>query len=100
MIQFKKSLNDTWQWAIRDFKEYPLRFVLEILAWLMSIGCAVALAVTVPNPPWLILYPTFIIQCGVFAWASWSRGSVGMLSNYLLLVAIDTVALIRIINIQ
>jgi hypothetical protein len=99
MSQLKKSLSDTWQWAERDFKEYPLRFILEIIAWFMSIGCAVLLAVTVPTPPWLILYPTFIIQCGIFGWAAWSRGSVGMLSNYLLLVAIDTVALIRIINI-
>jgi hypothetical protein len=99
MIQFKKSLIDTWQWAERDFREYPLRFTLEIFAWIMSIGCAVLLAITVPTPPWLILYPTFIVQWGIFAWAAWSRGSVGMLSNYLLLVAIDTVALIRIINI-
>ena len=100
MIHFKKSLLVTWQWSRREFKEYRLRIVLEILAWLMSIGCAVLLAVTVPNPPWLILYPTFIIQCGIFGWASWSRGSVGMLSNYLLLVIIDVIALIRIINIQ
>ena len=99
MIQFKKGLIDTWSWAERDFKEYPLRFTLEILAWIMSIGCAVVLAITVPTPPWLILYPTFILQCGIFGWAAWSRGSVGMLSNYILLVAIDTIALIRIINI-
>ena len=99
MTQFKKGIIDTWLWAKRDFTEYPLRFVLEILAWFMSIGCAVILAITVPTPPWLFLYPTFITQCAIFGWAAWSRGSVGMLSNYLLLVAIDTVALIRIINI-
>lgn len=97
MDQITNAFSDVWQWAKRDFVEYPSRFVLEILAWFMSIGCAVILAITVPNPPWLLLYPTFITQCAIFGWAAWSRGSVGMLSNYLLLVAIDSVALYRLI---
>ena len=98
MDQINNAFGDVWQWAKRDFVEYPLRFVLEILAWVMSIGCAVILAVTVPTPPWLLLYPTFIAQCAIFGWAAWSRGSVGMVSNYLLLVAIDSVALFRLIS--
>ena len=98
MDQITNAFGDVWQWAKRDFVEYPLRFVLEILAWVMSIGCAVILAVTVPTPPWLLLYPTFIAQCAIFGWAAWSRGSVGMVSNYLLLVAIDSVALFRLIS--
>jgi hypothetical protein len=49
----------------------------------------------VPTPPFLILYPLFIIQCTIFAWAARTRGSVGMLANYVLLVTIDTVALVK-----
>jgi hypothetical protein len=79
----------------QDWQENPVRCVLEILAWFMSIGCAVAMALTVPNPPFLILYPIFITQCVIFAWAARTRGSVGMLANYALLVTIDTVALIK-----
>jgi hypothetical protein len=45
----------------------------------------------------LILYPLFILQCAIFAWAAWTRRSSGMLANYVLLVTIDTVALGRLL---
>ena len=79
----------------QDWRENPVRCVLEILAWFMSIGCAIAMALTVPNPPFLILYPIFIAQCAIFAWAARTRGSVGMLANYMLLVTIDSIALVK-----
>jgi hypothetical protein len=41
------------------------------------------------------LYPLFITQCVIFAWAAWTRQSLGMLANYILLVSIDSVALVR-----
>jgi hypothetical protein len=87
-------------WARTDYQEWPLRFILEITAWIMSIGCAIWMGATLPNPPFLILYPLFIIQCTIFGWAAWTRRSTGMLANYLLIVTIDTVALIRLISIQ
>ena len=98
MDQISNAFGDIWQWAKADFKNSPLRFILEITAWFLSIGCAVVMAVTIPNPPFLILYPVFITQCAIFGWAAWSRGSVGMLSNYLLLVAIDVIGYIRLIS--
>jgi hypothetical protein len=39
----------------------------------------------------------WIMGCGFYAWASWTRGSFGMLANYLLLTTLDTIALIRIV---
>jgi hypothetical protein len=89
--------NNTIEWIKRDYKEWPLRCILEILGWFMSIGCAVTMALTVPNPPFLILYPIFITQCAIFGWAAWTRRSTGMLANYGLLVTIDSIALIRLI---
>ena len=88
-------LTSVGNYIREDWQENPIRCVLEILAWFLSIGCAVAMALTVPNPPFLILYPLFIIQCGIFAWAARTRGSVGMLANYLLLVTIDSIALVK-----
>ena len=82
-------------WIREDFRSNPLRCVLEVLAWFLSIGCSVTMMLTVPNPPFLILYPLFITQCVIFAWAAWTRRSLGMLANYLLLVSIDSVALFR-----
>lgn len=87
----------TLNWIREDYRSNPLRCMLEIMAWAMSIGCSVTMAVTVPNPPFLILYPLFISQCAIFAWAAWTRRSSGMLANYALLVTIDTIALFRLI---
>lgn len=95
MIDFIKGI---YTWARHDFNEWPLRFILEIAAWFMSIGCAIAMAVTLPTPPFLILYPIFIAQCAIFGWAAWTRKSTGMVANYLLLVSIDLVGLFRLIN--
>ena len=89
---------DMYRWARADFHGWPLRFVLEISAWFMSIVCAVWMGLTLPNPPFLILYPLFIVQCAIFGWAAWTRKSTGMVANYLLLVTIDVIALARLIS--
>ena len=83
-------------WIKNDFKSNKFRFAVEVLAWAFSIGCAITMAATVPNPPLLILYPIWIVGCSMYAWAAYSRRSFGMLANYLLLVSIDTVGLLRL----
>jgi hypothetical protein len=55
------------------------------------------MAATVPTPPLLILYPIWIAGCAMYAWAAYTRKSVGMLANYILLVTIDAIGLIRMI---
>jgi hypothetical protein len=90
-----KLLASVRNYIREDWEENPVRCVLEILAWFLSIGCALSMALTVPNPPFLILYPLFITQCIIFAWASKTRGSIGMLANYTLLVTIDSIALVK-----
>ena len=87
-----KLLSSVGNYIREDWRESPLRCVLEIFAWFLSIGCAFTMMLTVPNPPFLILYPLFMIQCTIFAWAASTRGSVGMLANYVLLVTLDSVA--------
>lgn len=85
-------------WIRQDWKSNPTRCVLEMLAWFLSIGCAVTMAVTLPTPPFLILYPLFITQCTIFGWAAWTRRSTGMVANYMLMVIIDTIGLIRLLT--
>ena len=87
------------EWIKRDYKEYKFRFVIELLAWIMSIGCCILMAATVPNPPFLLLYPLFILQCSMLAWAAHTRNSTGIFANYLLIVIIDIIALIRLLTI-
>jgi hypothetical protein len=87
----------TLEWIRDDFKSHPIRFAIELLAWAISIGCSITMALTVPNPPLLVLYPIWITGCAMYAWAAWTRKSFGMLANYMLLVTIDFIGLIRML---
>ena len=80
-----------------DFISHPVRFVIELVAWAISIGCSITMAVSVPNPPLLVLYPIWITGCALYAWAAFTRKSFGMLANYMLLVTIDCVGLTRML---
>ena len=88
----------TFDWIKDDWTSNRFRFVIELLAWAVSIGCSITMALTVPNPPLLALYPVWIAGCAMYAWAAYTRKSFGMLANYILLTAIDTVGLIRMIT--
>ena len=80
-----------------DYRTHPFRFFIELLAWAISIGCSITMAFTVPNPPLLVLYPLWIFGCAMYAWASYTRKSFGMLANYILLTTIDSIGLIRML---
>jgi hypothetical protein len=90
-------LKPTFDWIKDDYTTNRFRFCVELLAWGISIGCSITMALTVPNPPLLSLYPIWIVGCGMYAWAAFTRKSFGMLANYLLLVTIDSVGLARMI---
>ena len=87
----------TFQWIRDDYSSNKFRFAIELLAWAVSIGCSITMALTVPNPPLLALYPVWIAGCAMYAWASYTRKSFGMLANYILLTTIDTIGLIRML---
>ena len=88
----------TFDWIRDDWTSNKSRFIVELLAWAVSIGCSITMALTVPNPPLLALYPVWIFCCALYAWASWTRKSFGMLANYILLTTIDSIGLIRMLT--
>ena len=90
-------LKPTVDWIKDDYTTNPVRFVIELVAWAISIGCSLTMAATVPNPPLIVLYPIWITGCAMYAWAAYTRKSFGMLANYMLLVGIDAVGLIRML---
>jgi hypothetical protein len=90
-------IKPTIDWIKSDYKTNRIRFFVELLAWAASIFCSIVMAVTVPNPPLVYLYPVWISGCAMYAWAAWTRKSFGMLANYILLTTIDTIGLIRMI---
>lgn len=90
-------LKPTINWIKSDYRSNRFRFCIELLAWGISIGCSITMALTVPNPPLLTLYPVWILGCSLYAWAAFTRKSFGMLANYMLLVTIDSIGLIRMV---
>jgi hypothetical protein len=84
-------------WIKYDYQSNPFRFLVELAAWAISIGCALTMALTVPHPPLLFLYPVWMLGCSMYAWAAYTRRSFGMLANYILLVSIDSIGLIRMV---
>lgn len=90
-------LVNTFAWIRDDWRSNRFRFVVELTAWAISIGCSITMAATVPNPPLLVLYPIWISGCAMYAWASYTRKSFGMLANYILLTSIDTIGLVRML---
>ena len=91
-------LRTTFGWIKDDYTSHKFRFLVELLAWAISIGCSITMATTVPNPPLLILYPIWISGCSMYAWAAYTRRSFGMLANYILLTTIDGIGLIRMLT--
>lgn len=91
-------LKPTFDWIKDDYSSHPFRFCIELLAWGISIGCSITMALTVPNPPLIYLYPVWILGCGLYAWAAFTRKSFGMLANYILLTTIDSIGLIRMLT--
>ena len=57
--------QNTWQWIHEDFRSNRFRFVVEVTAWSISIGCAITMALTVPTPPlpFYILFGSLVAVC-------------------------------------
>ncbi len=89
-------LQNTLEWIQRDFRDHPTRFIAETVAWLCTVSCALTMAITLPSPPFHITYPVWLSATITFGWAAWTRGSFGMVVNYLILGSIDFVALVNL----
>ena len=87
-----------FKWIKADWESNPVRFIIEISSWIMSIGANVMFALTVPNVPFLVYLTITVSSCAMYAWAAWTRKSFGMLANYLLLTTIDSIALLRVLS--
>lgn len=95
-MNIKQGIASTVEWIKEDYRSNHIRFFLEVIAWIISIGCTIAVAVYAPFPPMFVLYPFFIFQCAIFAWCAWTRNSMGMFANYLLISTIDMIGFIKI----
>jgi hypothetical protein len=92
-----KILANIAEWIRDDYRSHPFRFIAETSAWAMSIGANILFAMTVPTVPFKLYLTVTITNCAIYAWASYSRRSFGMLANYILLTTIDSIALSRVL---
>jgi hypothetical protein len=88
-------VSNIFAWIKEDYKTHPLRFCVEVTAWVISVGCALTMALTVPNPPLKYLYIPWVASTFMYAACAYTRRSFGMLANYFLLFVIDFTALVR-----
>jgi hypothetical protein len=58
-------LHGVFKWINDDYKSDRLRFTFEVIAWAISVGCSITMALTVPNPPLLTMYPIWITGCAI-----------------------------------
>jgi hypothetical protein len=93
-----KFFRPTFNWIKDDYQSNRIRFCFEVLAWAISVGCSITMALTVPTPPLLYIYPMWIAGCAIYAGCAYSRRSFGMLANYILLTTIDIIGLIRMLT--
>jgi len=94
----RRNIQATWLYIKRDHESWPRRFWLEVFAWALSIAAAVLFALTVPDVPFFVFLAMTITGSAMYAWAAWTRGSFGMLANYVALTTIDTIGLARLLT--
>lgn len=90
-------IENIFGWISRDYHEHPVRCVFEILGWAMSVAANIMFMLTVPAVPFIWFLTLTVSSSAIFAWALWTRNSLGGLANYAFLVAVDTVALIKLL---
>jgi hypothetical protein len=91
-------LYDVWDWIKSDWKQNPFRFCLEVICWVISMTTALIINATVPNLPFLVLYPLWVGGTLTYAWCAWSRGSFGMLATFLMIASMDIYGWIKVLN--
>jgi hypothetical protein len=92
-----EPIRNIWEWIKQDWHSNPWRFIIEVICWLDSLACAVIVNSTVPNVPWLIMYPLWVGGTLCYAWCAYSRGSFGMLATGLMIASMDAMGWIKVL---
>ena len=81
----------------RDWHSHPVRLCLEVFNWFLNIIVVVTFAVTVPNVPFLIVYPLFFCCLAISIFSAWTRGSFGLLMTSSTIFLVDLVGYFRLL---
>ena len=90
-------INKILTYAQADWREHPIRFSIEVLCWINNLIIAIIFNSTVPQVPFLILYPMWIGGTLALSWCAYSRGSFGMLATFLMLAGIGCYGYMKVL---
>jgi hypothetical protein len=84
----------------KDWHSNPLRLSLEVFNWIMNFVIAMTFTITMPNVPFLVVYPMFFLCLSISMYSAASRGSFGLLMTSLTIFVIDLVGYYRLLMLQ
>lgn len=96
MIDWHKTANFVWD----DWNSRPIRLILETVNWALNFVIAMTFTFTVPNVPFLVIYPLFFTALSISIYSAISRGSFGLLMTSITMFVIDLVGYYRLLMLQ
>jgi hypothetical protein len=84
----------------KDWHSNPLRLSLEVFNWVMNFVIAMTFTVSMPNVPFLVVYPMFFLCLSISMYSALSRGSFGLFMTSLTIFVIDLVGYYRLLMLQ
>lgn len=92
-----KTYDDILAYLLEDWRSHPYRLVLEMFNWLLNICTGLFIAFTVPNTPFIYVYPIWFIALSINIFSAITRGSTGWLLTSISMFAIDIFGFIRLL---
>jgi hypothetical protein len=89
--------HKTVEFIRKDWQSNPIRLSLEVLNWVLNLVVAMTFTVTMPNVPFLIIYPMFFCCLSISIYSALSRGSFGLFMTSLTIFLIDIVGYYRLL---
>ena len=80
-----------------DWHSHPVRLCFEIVNWFLNVVIVVIFTATVPDVPYLIVYPLFFVCLSISIYSAYSRGSFGLLLTSLTIFLIDLVGYYKVL---
>ena len=80
-----------------DWHSHPVRLGLEVVNWFLNVVIVVIFTATVPDVPYLTVYPLFFICLSISIYSAISRGSFGLLLTSLTIFCIDLVGYYKVL---
>lgn len=88
-------INTSINYIKDDWKSHPVRLILETINWFGTVALGLIVAITVPNVPFGITYPIWLVLMVIGMFSAISRGSSGLFLASLSMFIIDIFGYVR-----